>query len=288
MTIRCGFIGLGKMGKAIAGNLAPKGFPTVVFDVVEEPIRDLEKGGAKAAAGPSEVGAGADVIGICVPADSHVRDVLLGEDGVLANAASGSVICIHSTIHPDTIEEMSVAAKAYGIDVLDVPVAGGPERVEESDAYFMIGGDESAFEKARPYLEASAGKITYCGELGNASKLKLAINLHTNISFASALEAARLTRAMGLPQELFEEAGETIGTLDTMLLRYLALQKQPPEVIQSKAMQAHLLRSMGLGQKDVSLALEMARENHLFLPVAGLVSQLIARIYSVDEDDLRS
>ncbi len=63
MTIRCGFIGLGKMGKAIAGNLAPKGFPTVVFDVVEEPIRDLEKGGAKAAAGPSEVGAGADVIG---------------------------------------------------------------------------------------------------------------------------------------------------------------------------------------------------------------------------------
>ncbi len=288
MTIRCGFIGLGKMGKAIAGNLAPKGFPTVVFDVVEEPIRDLEKGGAKAAAGPSEVGAGADVIGICVPADSHVRDVLLGEDGVLANAASGSVICIHSTIHPDTIEEMSVAAKAYGIDVLDVPVAGGPERVEESDAYFMIGGDESAFEKARPYLEASAGKITYCGELGNASKLKLAINLHTNISFASALEAARLTRAMGLPQELFEEAGETIGTLDTMLLRYLALQKQPPEVIQRKAMQAHLLRSMGLGQKDVSLALEMARENHLFLPVAGLVSQLIARIYSVDEDDLRS
>ncbi|MBW1885634.1 MAG: NAD(P)-dependent oxidoreductase [Deltaproteobacteria bacterium] len=288
MTIRCGFIGLGKMGKAIAGNLAPKGFPTVVFDVVEEPIRDLEKGGAKAAAGPSEVGAGADVIGICVPADSHVRDVLLGEDGVLANAASGSVICIHSTIHPDTIEEMSVAAKAYGIDVLDVPVAGGPERVEESDAYFMVGGDESAFEKARPYLEASAGKITYCGELGNASKLKLAINLHTNISFASALEAARLTRAMGLPQELFEEAGETIGTLDTMLLRYLALQKQPPEVIQSEAMQAHLLRSMGLGQKDVSLALEMARENHLFLPVAGLVSQLIARIYSVDEDNLRS
>ena len=288
MTIRCGFIGLGKMGKAIAGNLAPKGFPTVVFDVVEEPIRDLEKGGAKAAAGPSEVGAGADVIGICVPADSHVREVLLGEDGVLANAASGSVICIHSTVHPDTIEEMSVAAKAYGIDVLDVPVAGGPERVEVSDAYFMVGGDESAFEKARPYLEASAGKITYCGELGNASKLKLAINLHTNISFASALEAARLTRAMGLPQELFEEAGETIGTLDTMLLRYLALQKQPLEVIQSKAMQAHLLRSMGLGQKDVSLVLEMARENNLFLPVAGLVSQLIARVYSVDEDGLRS
>jgi 3-hydroxyisobutyrate dehydrogenase len=288
MTIRCGFIGLGKMGKAIAGNLAPKGFSTVIFDVVEAPVRDLEKGGAKAAKSPSDVGAGADVIGICVPADSHVREVLLGDDGVFASAAKGSVVCIHSTIHPDTVEEMSVAAKAYGIDVLDVPVAGGPIRVEASDAYFMVGGDEAAFEKARPYLEASAGKITYCGALGNASKLKLAINLHTNISFASALEAAKLTKAMGLPQELFEEAGETIGSLGTMLLGFLSLHKQPPEMINSPAMQGHLLQSMGLGQKDVSLALEMARENNLFLPVGGLVSQLMPRIYSVDEDELGS
>ncbi len=288
MTIRCGFIGLGTMGKAIAGNLAPKGFSTVVFDLVEEQVRELEKGGAKAATSAGEVGAGADVIGICVPADSHVRDVLLGEDGVLANAASGCIVCIHSTIHPDTIEEMSVAARAYGIEVLDVPVAGGADRVVLGDAYFMVGGDESAFEKARPYLEASAGKITYCGALGNASKLKLAINLHTNISFASALEAARLTTAMGLPQELFEEAGTTIGTLDTMLLAYLSLRKQPPEVVQSDVMQSHLMRSMELGRKDVSLALDMASENNLFLPLAGLVSQLIARVYLVDEESLRS
>ena len=288
MTIRCGFIGLGKMGKAIAGNLAPKGFPTIVFDVVEAPVRDLEKGGARAATGPNEVGASADVIGICVPADSHVRDVLLGEGGVFANSARGSVVCIHSTVHPKTIEEMAVAGKACGVDVLDVPVAGGPARVEEGDAYFMVGGDESALEKARPYLEASAGKITFCGELGNASKLKLAINVHTNICFASAREAARLTRAMGLPQELFEEAGETIGTLQTILLQYLALQKLPPEVAQSDAMQIHLTSSMELAQKDLSLALEMARETNLFMPVAGLVNQLAAHVYGVNEDDLRS
>lgn len=286
MTIRCGFIGLGKMGKAIAGNLAPKGFETVIHDVVEAPILELVAGGAKAAAGPREVGAGANVIGICVPADSHVRAVLLGDDGVIANAASGSVICIHSTIHPNTIDEMSVAAKARGIEVLDVPVAGGPVRVEQGDAYFMVGGDEAAYEKARPYLEASAGKITYCGALGNASKLKLAVNLHTNISFASALEAAKLTTAMGLPQELFEEAGETIGTLQTMLLQFLALHKQPAEVVQSEAMQGHLRQSMDLATKDLSLALEMAREHNLFLPVGGLVGQLVPRTYSVVDEDL--
>jgi 3-hydroxyisobutyrate dehydrogenase-like beta-hydroxyacid dehydrogenase len=288
MTIRCGFIGLGVMGKVIAGNLAPKGFPTVLFDLVEDAVRELEKGGAKAARGPKEVGEGADVIGICVPADSHVRAVLLGEEGVLANASRGSVVCIHSTIHPDTIQEMSTAAKAYGVDVLDVPVAGGPTRVAQGDAYFMVGGDEAAFEKARPYLEASAGKITYCGELGNASKLKIAINLHTNISFASALEAARLTQAMGLPQELFEEAGETIGTLQTVLLQYLILNKAPEDAKKSPEMKAHLLQSVGLARKDVSLALEMAQDNNLFLPVGGLVNQLLPRVYHLEDDDLLS
>lgn len=288
MMIRCGFIGLGKMGKAIAGNLAPRGFSAVVFDLDEAPVRELVEGGATAAKAPSEVGAKADLIGICVPADDHVRAVLLGDEGVFAHAARGSVVCVHSTIHPDTIDEIAEAAKTHGIEVIDVPVAGGPARVEEGDAYFMVGGSEAAFEKARPYLDASAGKITYCGKLGNASKLKLAINMHTNVSFASALEAARLTKAMGLPQELFEEAGETIGTLQAMLLSFLSIHKQPPEVIRSEAMQAHLLQSAGLGQKDVSLAIEMAREHNVFLPVAGLVNQLIPRVYNVNEDEMGS
>ena len=288
MTIRCGFVGLGKMGKAIAANLAPKGLDTIVYDMIQSPVRELEKGGAKAATGPAEVGARADVIGICVPADSHVREVLLGADGVLAHAARGSVVCIHSTIHPDTTIEMAEAANAVGIELLDVPVAGGPLRVEQGNAYFMVGGDEAAFKKARPYLDASAGKITYCGALGNASKLKLAINLHTNISFASCLEAAKLTKAMGLPQELFEEAGETVGTLNAMLLQFLELSKHPEEVLQSDAMQGHLTQSMELAEKDVGLALDMARENKLFLPVGGLVNQLLPTVYSVDNKKLRS
>ncbi len=287
MTIRCGFIGLGKMGKAIAANLAPKGLDTIVYDVMPEPVKELVQGGARAAANPAEIGSNSDVVGICVPADSHVRDVLLGDSGVLANAARGTIICIHSTIHPDTIEELAKAAAALGIELLDVPVAGGTLRVEQGDAYFMVGGDEKAFEKARPYLEASAGKITYCGALGNASKLKLAVNLHTNISFASAFEAAKLTQAMGLPPELFEEAGSTVGTLGAMLLQFLALQKAPEEMRKSEQMQAHLRQSMGLAEKDVALALDMARVGGVALPVGGLVNQILARVYSVEDEKLR-
>src|SRR5262245_62938907 len=119
MPIRCGFIGLGHMGKALAGNLAPKGLPTIVYDLDEAAIREVTAGGAKPAQSAREVAQNADVIGICVPADSHVRAVLCGEDGVFAHAAPGSVVAIHSTVHPSTIEEMAGAGAARGVSVLE-------------------------------------------------------------------------------------------------------------------------------------------------------------------------
>ena len=172
MAIRCGFIGLGIMGKAIAVNLAPKGLPTIVYDLDEAAIREIVAGGAKPARSSREVAQNADVIGICVPADSHVRAVLCGADGVFANAAAGAVVAIHSTVHPATIEEMVAEGASRGIAVLEVPVAGGPVRAAKGDAFYMVSGDKAAYEKARPYLEAAAGKIIMTGALGNAQVLQ--------------------------------------------------------------------------------------------------------------------
>jgi 3-hydroxyisobutyrate dehydrogenase len=287
MSTRCGFIGLGIMGKALSGNLAPKGLSVLVYDLVEDAIREVEKTGAHPASGPAEIGAGADVIGICVPADSHVRDVLTGPDGVFAHAARGSVVCIHSTIHPDTVEEMAKAGAEYGVDVLEVPVAGGPLRAAEGNAFYMVAGSEAAFEKAGPYLEAAAGRIIYTGELGNASKLKLAVNVLTNVCFAAALEACQLTKAMGLPQELIEEAGQETGMLNPMLMQYLSSQKMPEEARHSDQMQAYMRGRMEIAQKDLSLALEMAMANGISMPVTSLVTQGAARVYGVYDDDLR-
>jgi 2-hydroxy-3-oxopropionate reductase len=287
MSTRCGFIGLGIMGKALSGNLAPKGLSVLVYDLVEESIREIEKTGAKAASGPAEVGAGADVIGICVPADSHVRAVLMGPDGVFAHAASGTVVCIHSTVHPDTVDEMAKAGAAYGVDVLEVPVAGGPIRAAEGNAFYMVAGDEAAYQKAQAYLEAAAGRIIYTGELGNASKLKLAVNVLSNVCFAAALEACELTKAMGLPQELIEEAGQETGMLNPMLLQYLSSQKMPDEARRSDQMQDYMRGRMEIAQKDLSLALEMAMASGISMPVTSLVAQSAARVYGVYDDNLR-
>ena len=287
MAIRCGFIGLGFMGKALAGNLAPKGLPTVVYDLDETALREVVAGGARAVGSSREVAQNADVIGLCVPADSHVRAVLCGAEGVFANAAPGAVVAIHSTVHPSTIEEMAAEGAARGVAVLEVPVAGGPVRAAKGDAFYMVSGDKAAFEKARPYLEAAAGKITYTGAFGNAAKLKLALNVLTNLSFAASLEGLLLAKAVGLPQELYEEGGQATTMLNALHLQYLSPYKMPEEVFRSKNLQTYLRGRMEIAQKDLGLALQMAQAHGIAMPVTGLVTQLLAKVYGVYDDALR-
>src|SRR5215467_15152927 len=102
MALRAGFIGLGNQGKPIAANLVKAGFETTVYDVAPAPVAELAALGAKAAGSPRELAARADVVCLCVPEDRHVRDVMLGDAGVLAGAARGAVVAIHSTILPET------------------------------------------------------------------------------------------------------------------------------------------------------------------------------------------
>jgi 3-hydroxyisobutyrate dehydrogenase-like beta-hydroxyacid dehydrogenase len=287
MAVRCGFIGLGIMGKALAGNLAPKGFATIVYDLDEAAIREVVASGAKPARSSREVAQNADVIGVCVPADSHVRAVLCGKDGVFANADAGAVVAIHSTVHPATIEAMAAEGAARGVAVLEVPVAGGPVRAAQGDAFYMVSGDEAAFERARPYLEAAAGKITFAGALGNAAKLKLALNVLTNLSFTASLEAMLLAKAVGLPQELFEEGGQATTMLNALHLQYLSPYKMPEEFRRSEDFQAYLRGRMEIAQKDLGLALQMAHDHGIAMPVTGLVSQLLAKVYGVYDDALR-
>jgi 3-hydroxyisobutyrate dehydrogenase-like beta-hydroxyacid dehydrogenase len=287
MATRCGFVGLGIMGKALARNLVPAGLPTIVYDLDEAAMGEVVEGGAKPASSTAEVARNADVIGVCVPADAHVRAVLCGDDGVFANAESGAVVAIHSTVHPSTITEMAAEGARHGITVLEVPVAGGPVRAAEGDAFYMVSGDEAAFEKARPYLEAAASKITFAGELGNAAKLKLALNVLTNLSFNASLEGMKLARAMGLSQELFEEGGRATLMLNPLHLQYLSVYKMPEETVRGEGLQSYLRGRMEIAQKDLGLALQMAEEHGISMPVTGLVKQMLAKVYGVLDDDLR-
>ena len=284
MSLRAGFIGLGNQGKPIAANLVPAGFETTVHDLAPGPVAELVAAGAKAAASPREVGARSDVIGVCVPADAHVRAVVLGENGVLAGAARGAVIAIHSTILPETVLELERAATPLGVAVLDACVTGGAARAKQKQLTFLVGGDAAALEKARPYLQVSALKIIHAGALGNGARLKLCLNLITYIQWAAAYESFQLAKATGLPQALLEEAGQSNGQLTPLMTAFLALHKAPDEARLGEGMQSLLRGYRDVAEKDLACALELARGAGVSLPVGERVSQLMARIYGVRDE----
>ncbi len=287
MAMRTGFIGLGNQGKPIAANLAQAGFPLTVYDVARAPVEELVAAGAQAASGPRQVAEQADVIGICVVDDAQVRTVMLGDDGVLAGARPGAIVAIHSTILPETVIAMAELAAAKGAKVLDACVTGGAARAAQKQLTYLVGGDAATLEAARPVLETSAAKIIHAGELGSGAKLKLCINLVTYIQWAAAYESFALAAAVGLPQDVLEEAGLSNGQITPLMQGFLALHKAPDEVRRSQAMQASLRGFMHVAEKDLAWALELARRAGVSLPVGGLVSQLMARIYGVEDPQRR-
>jgi 3-hydroxyisobutyrate dehydrogenase len=287
-AIRVGFIGLGNQGKPIAAHLAPSGLETTVYDIASAPVEELVKGGAKAAASPRELGSQADVVGICVPEDAHVLSVVQGRDGLLAGLASGSVILIHSTILPDTAATIAEAASAGGVAVLDACVTGGAARAANKQITYLVGGDAEALEKAQPYLAATSNiRAVHAGALGNGAKLKLCINLITYIQWAAAYESMALARAIGLPQEVLEEAGRSNGQLTDLMIQYLVAHKLPEDTRKSEGFQTLMRNHMTIAEKDLAWALQLARKSGVALPVGSLVSQSMARLYGVEDEGRR-
>ncbi len=285
MTLRVGFIGLGNQGKPIAAHLAPAGFETTVYDITEAPVQELVAGGAKAAATPRELGANADIVGICVPEDAHVLDVVLGEDGLLAGMTAGGVILIHSTVLPETAKRVSQAASDTDVAVLDACVTGGAARAQNKQITYLIGGPDAAIDKSIPYFEATSEvPILRAGELGNGAKVKLCLNLITYIQWSAAYESMALARAIGLPQEILEQAGRANGQLTDLMITYLAGHKLPEEARKSEGFQALMRGHMNVAEKDLAWALQLARKAGVALPVGSLVSQSMARLYNVDDE----
>lgn len=282
MTIRAGFIGLGNQGKPIAAHLAPRGLATTVYDIAPGPVAELVAGGAKAAKSPREVGVQSDVVGVCVSEDEHVLSVVLGEEGLIAGLSRGGLILIHSTVLPQTIERVAQAAGERGVDVMDACVTGGADRAAARKLVYMVGGDEALIARAKPYFDATTdAPVIHAGPLGCGAKLKLCVNLNTNILFAAAQEATNLARASGLSPEVLEQVCRANGQFTEMTLAYLAGKRLPEDVLGGEAYQRFSYNMAALAEKDLAWALQLARKSDVSLPLTGLVSQLAAGIYGV-------
>lgn len=282
MALRAGFIGLGNIGKPLAQHFAPAGFETALYDINPAPAAELAAlhKRARAVESARECGAGADFIGICVPQDEQVLDAA---KPALSDAKAGAVLAIISTILPRTAEAVAAFAESRGCHVLDACVTGGAARAQQRAVTYLVGGAAEALAKARPFLECNSANIIHAGELGSGAKLKLAVNVLTYLQWAAAYEAYKLATASGLDGEIFEEAVRANGQLTELQQQYLVLHKLPEDARRSDAVQKINRGHMHIAEKDLAWALQLARENGLALPVAGQVSQSMARLYGVED-----
>jgi 3-hydroxyisobutyrate dehydrogenase-like beta-hydroxyacid dehydrogenase len=287
MTIRAGFIGLGNIGLPMAQKLLEARFETTVYDVQAPAMDELTKSGARAGSSARDVASRADVVGICVRDDADVLAVALGPEGVLAGAARGAVVALHSTILPRTVHEVARAAAERGVGVLDAPITGGAFGARQGTLTYMVGGDTEVLERCRPVFAASAAHIIHAGPLGSGAAVKLCNNLMTYLGFLAAFEATLLAKTTGLSQEALQAVTRSNGNMNDAQVMLMATREVAEAHPEDAALQGHLRGFADLAEKDLALTLAFAREHGVALPGTGLCQQLMARVYGVRDGKRR-
>ena len=279
MTPRIGFVGLGRMGLPMAQRLVDAGLDPLVHDAAEAPQRLMERRGARVAASVRTVGEQCGVIGVCVPADSHVRAVCEGMDGLLAAARPGTVIAIHSTARPATIVELGRTAANRGIGFLDACISGGEAGAADGTLVYMVGGATEHIACCRPMLEATGKLVVHTGELGTGTRMKLCNNAMTYVTLRAVFEACCLARGAGIPDAMFEEVTQASGVLSDRMRSYFGGLKLPPDVLSSDAARARFAHYLAVADKDLGIALELAGDVGVDLPVTRLCASGMAEVY---------
>ncbi len=201
---RCGVLGVGALGGAIAERLAAQGLPVAAHDRDPERVAGLA-GTIAACASPRELAAAADVVLVLLPDTPDVLAVLDGPDGLAAGLAPGAVVVLNSTVAVDTPAEVAARLAATGARVVDAPVSGGPVAARAGDLRIMVGGDDDAVAACRPALEA-IGQPHHVGPLGHGEITKLVNNLMGSVISVGIAEGLALAARAGADVDRVREA----------------------------------------------------------------------------------
>jgi 3-hydroxyisobutyrate dehydrogenase len=225
------FLGLGIMGGGMANRLLGAGFPLAVYNRNADKAKPLAAAGAKVAATPREAATDADLIISMVADDAAARAVWLGEKGALAGAKAGTILIECSTISPDWIKELGLAAKKKNFELLDAPVTGTKPHAAAGELTFLVGGTAEALEQARPALAVMSKAIFHVGPAGSGALVKLLNNFLCAVQAVSFAEALALIEKSGLDRaqtlEILTQGTPGSPVLKTMATRMTAQDYEP-------------------------------------------------------------
>jgi 3-hydroxyisobutyrate dehydrogenase-like beta-hydroxyacid dehydrogenase len=205
MQKRIGFAGLGLMGSRMARQLLAKGFPLTVWNRTAPRCRPLAEAGAAVARTPRELAEASDVVVACVADPAAVERVVFAEDGVLEGARPGFRYLECSTISPELMRRVAGALRSRGADALEAPVTGSKLGAEKGTLLLMTGGAREIHEELTPLMLAMGGKAIHCGEIGQASLVKLIGNTFISFMLEALCEGIVVGRKAGLSIETLLE-----------------------------------------------------------------------------------
>jgi 3-hydroxyisobutyrate dehydrogenase-like beta-hydroxyacid dehydrogenase len=256
--IRTGMIGLGAMGLPMAQHMARKGFAVAGYDVASEPMARAEGVGIKICRSPAEVGAHAEVVIVMVASDAQVNEVVT-QSRLLEALAPGAVICIASSVSPETCRRLAALAGKKGVGVLDTPVVLGQQAADEGRLTIYVGGEDAHVARAHPALSAFGGQVVHVGGSGAGQIAKTLNNMLLWACMSANMEVLTLAKTLGVDvPRMIEALGQGSGANWSL---------------------ARWGKSTGKwAEKDMDVALDLAQAAKVPVPLAALVDQLMKSI----------
>lgn len=264
--MKVGFVGLGNMGAPLARLIAAGGMELSVFD--PHPAAVASFGNiARIAASPADAATAVEIVGVCVRDDAQAQDAICGSDGILAGMTPGGILLIHSTIQPRTLFALSDAAGARGVTLLDAPVSRTESWEDRPFVFTMTGGEAAAAERAQPVLRCFSTDTMHVGRPGSALTLKICNNGVTWVELLLGWQICRIAEAAGVPFECLATVMRRNGNLTPAMDKFLSTQHQfaPGE---NPSFDAMINGQIGIGEKDLQLAIDLSAENGITLDMA--------------------
>ena len=260
-----GFIGLGVMGRPMAGHLIDAGHSLTLSRVKDVSQYLVEKGG-KAADTPKAVAAASEIVILMVPDTPDVEQVLFGKDGVAEGLKPGSLVIDMSSISPVATKDFAARIEALGADYLDAPVSGGEVGAKNAALTIMVGGKQAVFDQALPVFQKMGKTITLIGGVGDGQTAKVANQIVVGLTIEAIAEALTFAKAAGADVAKVREA--LMGGLASSRI----LEVHGERMIKRTFDPGFRIR---LHRKDLTLAVDAAKALNLSLPNAAATQQLM-------------
>ncbi|MCI0563150.1 MAG: NAD(P)-dependent oxidoreductase [Nitrososphaera sp.] len=263
--MRVGVAGLGFMGSGIASRLIAAGNPVFVHNRSRSKAERFSKT-AEVVSSPKELAEKCDFIISVVTDSDAARDVLLGEDGVVKSGNRDVIVADASTISPSQSQYCARALRQAGIDMLGMPVMGGPAAAEAGELVPIVAGPREAYDKVRAIIEVLGKPVFYIGEKdGAANAIKLALNLNIALIACAVSEGITLVKSSGIDPSLF------IKILNSTYFRTGLSEKKGPKMVRGEFDPSFHMKNM---LKDLELASDTAQAQKITLPQTSLAQQM--------------